>query len=118
MRIAWTPVLLGAGATLGGLALGWQGWRGMASGVPDASSVAGLGAGVLLTLLGLLLLVVPLLVPLLYRVYGEAAFTTRGGACPVVAKCARCGEFNFRGRPSCKGCAAALVWATAADAAP
>jgi hypothetical protein len=110
MRVAWVPVVLGAGLTLGGLWFLWQGWVQVVSGGVTASGVASLGAGTLLALLGSVMFIAPLLVPVLYRIYGERAFTSRGGACPVVARCARCGEFNFRGRPQCKGCTAPLVW--------
>jgi hypothetical protein len=110
MRIAWVPVLAGAAMAAGGVGLSWLGWSQVAGGDLTAPGLASLAAGVLLTLLGVLMLAIPLTVPVLYKLYGPEAFTTRGGSCPVVAKCARCGEFNFRSRPACKHCASPLVW--------
>jgi hypothetical protein len=116
MRVPWVPLLLGAGLTVAGAWFLTRGWAAMAAGEPNAEGIASLGAGVLLALLGLLMVAVPLLVPVLYRLYGDAAFTTRAAACPVVAKCGRCGEFNFRGRAQCKGCGQGLVWQVAVEA--
>lgn len=116
MRVPWMP-LLGLALTAAGLWFADRGWAALGAGVPDAAAISSLAAGVLLLLLGLLMVAVPLLVPVLYRLYGEAAFTTRGATCPVVLKCQRCGEFNFRGRAQCKQCASALVWDTTAPQA-
>lgn len=110
MRVAWPPLLLGLGLLGLGVWFLGRGWGEVVGGTIGASGVASLGAGALLAVLGSIMAVAPLLAPLLYRIYGEQAFTSRGGACPVVMKCARCGEFNFRGRPVCKGCAAHLTW--------
>lgn len=110
MRFPWATTLLGLAALLGGAWLAAQGWAAVGADSLDAAGLTQLGAGVLLALLGALVLGVPLLVPVLYRIYGAEAFTSRGGACPVVLKCARCGEFNFRGRAQCKGCGDALAW--------
>jgi hypothetical protein len=107
VRIAWPPILLGLACLAAGLWFLSQGWKAILSeGV--ASGAASLTAGVLLALLGVLMAVVPLLVPVLFRLYGDQAFTSRSGACPVVSKCPRCAEFNFRGRPTCKACGLAL----------
>lgn len=110
MRVPWSPVLLGLGLAAAGAWFASRGWAGLGAGAPDAAAVSSLAAGVLLLLLGVLMAAVPLLVPVLHRLYGDAAFTTRASTCPVVLKCQRCGEFNFRGRAACKGCAATLVW--------
>ncbi|MCA1814262.1 MAG: hypothetical protein LC624_10000 [Halobacteriales archaeon] len=113
MRIPWSTTLLGLAAFLGGAWLANLGWAAFEASSTDAAALTQLAAGVLLALLGALVLCVPLLVPLLYRIYGEAAFTSRGGACPVVQRCPRCAAFNFRGRVRCKGCGDALVWTMA-----
>lgn len=110
MHVASVPVLSGAAIALGGLWLLWHGWVLAVGSGELAAGVASLGAGTLLALLGLLMFAGPLLVPVLYRIYGAQAFTSRGGACPVVQKCARCGEFSFRGRGQCKACGSPLVW--------
>lgn len=109
MRVPWATPLLGLAAFLGGAWLAQQGWASLGP-VPDPAGTTQLAAGVLLALLGALAFSVPLLVPVLYRIYGPEAFTSRGGACPVVQKCPRCGAFNFRGRAECKQCGDALVW--------
>lgn len=107
MRIAWKPVGLGALFLAAGLALLAWGWaRALAAPAPGAFAV--LGAGVLLALLGSLMVVVPLLVPMLHRIYGPYAFAATGGACPVVRKCLRCGEYTLRGSAACKHCGAPL----------
>lgn len=108
MRIAWAPVVLGVACAAGGLWLMVEGWGQVVSGVPGAAGMVWLGAGVLLTLLGMLMVVVPLLVPILFRLYGDDAFTSRG-VCPVVSRCPRCSDFNFRGRPDCKACGTSLA---------
>jgi hypothetical protein len=119
MRVAWKPALAGLLALGAGAWLAARGWAQLMDEGPASSGLAPLTAGVLLALLGALLVAVPLAVPVLYRLYGEAAFTSRGAACPVVARCARCGTFNFRGRAACKDCGTALVWqATATGPAP
>ena len=110
MRVPWVSLAFGAACTAGGLWLAARGWSSLGGTEPTAAGLASLGAGVLLALLGALLLLVPLVVPLLYRLHGDAAFTTRASACPVVAKCGRCGTFNFRGRAACKDCGVGLVW--------
>jgi hypothetical protein len=107
-KLAWTPILLGSVLVLVGLVLVQRGWAHVASASPEPSALGLVGAGMLLALVGVLMVAVPLLVPLLYRIYGDQAFTSRGTACPVVSRCPRCSEFNFRGRPSCKQCGTVL----------
>jgi hypothetical protein len=110
MRFPWGTTLLGLAALAGGAWLASLGWAQVGAGSLDPAALTQLAAGVLLALLGALVFAVPLLVPVLFRIYGPEAFTSRGGACPVVQKCPRCGEFNFRGRAQCKACGDALVW--------
>lgn len=109
-KLAWTPIVLGSILAAAGLFLLAQAWTAISNvrDVPGPGTLVAIAAGAVLALLGLLMVAVPLLAPVLHRIYGDQAFTSRGTACPVVSKCARCGEFNFRGRPSCKECGTAL----------
>lgn len=111
-RMRWKLLPLGVGSACM-LAGGWlvvQGWRAAVTQGISASAAGSLGLGAALGVFGLLTVLGPHLAPLLYRLYGDEAFASRGLACPVVSKCQRCGEFNFRGKPACKACGMTLVW--------
>jgi ribosomal protein L37E len=103
------PLLLGLACTGLGLWFLADGWAAASAGGDPAAAAPSFAAGALLLVLGPVMAIAPLLAPALYRIYGAEAFASRGGACPVVAKCARCGEFTFRGKEACKACGAPLV---------